>query len=96
MYLNLHSYFHSYPLAFDESTEGLMDESGSQRDIAAELMIGLEKFPKANAWFKATRNVVLDADGKEAVLRNTLARAIEGRAEKGQREPRRGRRWIAS
>ena len=60
-----------------------MGESGSQRDIVAEPIAKLGDYPKANRWFKATENVVLYSDGNEAVLRDTLARAMEGRAGPG-------------
>ena len=76
MYLSLFNYYNGYPL---ENEEAGLEESGSQpRDVAAELIDKLQEFPQAHKWFTATENVVLDADGNEAVLRETLARAMEG------------------
>ena len=76
MYLSLFNYFNSYPLEYEEAVS---EESGSQaRDVAADLTAKLEEYPRALKWFKATENVVLDEEGNEAVLRETLARAMDG------------------
>ena len=76
-------FFNNYAVEYDEHAGAQAEVSGSQRNTVAEMIVNLDRYPKAKKWFLTTESVVLDAQGDEAVLRVTLVRAMEGRAGPG-------------